>query len=56
MLIDHKIKKIDNLIVFFMLPGSLRLREKALLKLSCDSSFQRAFTACVFVFEVITLV
>ncbi len=26
------------------------------LKLSCDSRFQRAFTACVFVFEVITLV
>ncbi len=26
------------------------------LKLSCDSRFQRPFTACVFVFEVITLV
>jgi len=26
------------------------------LKLSCDSRFQRAFTACVCVFKVITLV
>ncbi len=26
------------------------------LKLSCDSRFQRAFTACVFVLKVITLV
>jgi len=26
------------------------------LKLSCDSHFQRAFTACVCIFKVITLV
>ncbi len=26
------------------------------LKLSCDSRFQRAFTACVFVLKVITLI
>jgi len=35
----------------YNIQGSMRK-----LKLSCDSRFQRAFTACVFVFEEITLV
>jgi len=32
-----------------------RLKQKTKLKLSCNSRFQRAFTACNCVFKVITL-
>jgi len=39
-----------------MKASRLRFIEKVTLKLSCDSRLQRAFTACIGVFEVITLV